>query len=64
MSELEQEVLIDGEEIEIPSALPVLPLKETWSFRSRCRRSQSARSGRSSSSTMSPRETGWSPSSP
>jgi ATP-dependent Lon protease len=32
MSELEQEVLVDGDEVEVPSTLPVLPLKETVVF--------------------------------
>ncbi|HEY7691312.1 MAG TPA: LON peptidase substrate-binding domain-containing protein, partial [Gaiellaceae bacterium] len=32
MSELEQEVLVDGDELEVPSTLPVLPLKETVVF--------------------------------
>ena len=32
MSELEQEVLVDGEDVEVPSTLAVLPLKETVVF--------------------------------
>jgi ATP-dependent Lon protease len=32
VSELEQELVLDGEEIEVPSILPVLPLKETVVF--------------------------------
>jgi ATP-dependent Lon protease len=32
VSELEQEVVVDEEEIEVPSTLPVLPLKETVVF--------------------------------
>ena len=32
MSELEQELVVDEEEIEVPSTLPVLPLKETVVF--------------------------------
>ncbi len=32
MSELEQEIVVDEQEIEVPSTLPVLPLKETVVF--------------------------------